>query len=58
VHLHVRNPKPRINIDDVEMLAKRDVPVKWCVLATEYTSNTGGKPWRYALIPMTSSPTT
>lgn len=36
---------------DGEVLAKRDAGVKWCQLATEYASQTGEKPWEYALIP-------
>ncbi len=38
-------------MEDAEVLAKRDTGVKWCLLATEYARTTGGKPWEYALIP-------
>lgn len=38
-------------MQDAEVLAKRDVGVKWCQLATEYAATTGQKPWAYVLIP-------
>ena len=31
--------------------SKQTVAVKWCASATEYAASTGGKPWKYALIP-------
>jgi len=36
---------------DPIVLAKKEVAVKWCGNATEYTQSHGGKPWRYVLIP-------
>ena len=36
---------------DPIVLAKKEVAVKWCDNATEYTQSHGGKPWRYVLIP-------
>ncbi len=33
------------------MKAKRDVAVKWCALASECSAASGGKPWKYVLIP-------
>jgi type III restriction enzyme len=33
------------------VLAKKNVAVKWCSLASDYAATTGGKPWRYALVP-------
>ena len=36
---------------DEEVLAKKHVAVKWCEQATDYSASTGGKPWKYALIP-------
>jgi type III restriction enzyme len=49
--IYMLEPKAKDQLKDAEVLAKRDVAVKWCALATEYASNTGGKPWKYALIP-------
>jgi type III restriction enzyme len=44
-------PKASDQMKDVDVIAKRDVAVRWCELATEYSATTGGKPWKYALIP-------
>ena len=44
-------PKASNQMHDADVLAKRDVAVRWCELATEYSRTTGGKPWKYALIP-------
>jgi type III restriction enzyme len=44
-------PKASNQMNDEEVIAKRDVAVKWCKQASEYTSSYGGKPWKYVLIP-------
>lgn len=44
-------PKMAIQMQNVDVLAKKDVAVRWCQTATEYSAKHGGKPWRYALIP-------
>lgn len=44
-------PKMANQMQDVDVLAKKDVAVRWCQTATEYSAKHGGKPWRYALIP-------
>ncbi len=44
-------PKSRNEMDDAEVLAKRDAAVKWCKQATDHAATHGGKPWRYLLIP-------
>jgi type III restriction enzyme len=49
--IYMLEPKAANEMDDEEVKAKRDVAVKWCALATDYSSRTGGKPWKYALIP-------
>ena len=36
---------------DADVLAKRDAAVKWCALASRHTAGSGGKPWKYLLIP-------
>jgi type III restriction enzyme len=44
-------PKMATQMGDVDVLAKRDVAVQWCKWASEHAVQSGGKPWRYALIP-------
>lgn len=49
--LYMLEPKASNQMNDEEVIAKRDVAVKWCKQASEYTSSYGGKPWKYVLIP-------
>lgn len=44
-------PKMATQMADADVLAKRDVAVQWCKWASEHAAQSGGKPWRYALIP-------
>lgn len=44
-------PKMATQMQDADVLIKKDVAVRWCQTATEYSAKHGGKPWRYALIP-------
>ena len=44
-------PKSRAEMEDAEVLAKRDAAVAWCAHASAHAAGYGGKPWRYALIP-------
>jgi type III restriction enzyme len=44
-------PKARNEINDPEVLAKRDAAVQWCKHASNYAASYSGKPWRYLLIP-------
>lgn len=44
-------PKMATQMNDADVLAKRDVAVQWCKWASEHARQSGGKPWRYALIP-------
>ena len=44
-------PKIATQMADADVLAKRDVAVQWCKWASEHAAQSGGKPWRYALIP-------
>jgi type III restriction enzyme len=50
-HIYMLESKSSAEMTDAEVLAKRDLAVKWCSLASEYSREIGGKPWRYALIP-------
>lgn len=36
---------------DPDVLAKRDVAVRWCGRASAHAMTHGGKPWRYLLVP-------
>ena len=47
-------PKALNQMEDREVLAKRDAAVEWCRQASAHTTTYGGKPWRYALIPHTA----
>ncbi len=49
--IYMLEPKNRDEIDDPQVLAKKDVAVQWCQNASEYMLNHGGKPWVYVLIP-------
>jgi type III restriction enzyme len=44
-------PKASNQMTDAEVLAKRDVAVRWCGQASDHAKGYGGKPWVYALIP-------
>ena len=44
-------PKAQNEMDNPEVLAKKDVATQWCQHASEYMLNHGGKPWQYVLIP-------
>jgi len=44
-------PKMASQMQDKDVLAKRDVAIQWCGWASEHAKTYGGKPWRYALIP-------
>lgn len=49
--IYMLEPKRRSEMDDAEVLAKKDAAVKWCHHASEYMQSNGGKPWSYVLIP-------
>lgn len=44
-------PKMVSQLDDPDVLAKRNAAIEWCKLASDYAASSGGKPWRYVLIP-------
>ena len=44
-------PKASNQMADGEVLAKKEVAVRWCQQAGAHARNYGGKPWTYALIP-------
>ncbi len=49
--VYMLEPKMSIQMTDPQVLAKKEVAVKWCQQASDYMQQHGGKPWRYVLIP-------
>jgi type III restriction enzyme len=49
--VYMMEPKARNEMDDAEVLAKRDAAVQWCKHASDYAASYSGKPWRYLLSP-------
>ncbi|MDO8541195.1 MAG: DEAD/DEAH box helicase family protein [Opitutaceae bacterium] len=49
--IYMLEPKARKDMEDGEVLAKKDSAVRWCQLATDHTAKNNGKPWKYLLIP-------
>jgi type III restriction enzyme len=50
-YIYMLEPKSRADLDDEQVKLKQAVAMEWCASATKYAASTGGKPWRYALIP-------
>ncbi len=49
--IYMLEPKRQSDMQDAEVLAKRDAAVTWCQQASQHAAGYGGKPWTYALIP-------
>jgi type III restriction enzyme len=49
--IYMLEPKMSSQMNDPEVLAKKEVAVRWCQQASDYMQKHGGKPWRYVLIP-------
>jgi type III restriction enzyme len=49
--IYMLEPKMSSQMTDAEVLAKKEVAVRWCQQATDYMQQHGGKPWIYVLIP-------
>jgi type III restriction enzyme len=49
--IYMLEPKAKNEMEDAEVLAKRDSAVKWCAHASQHAAGSGGKPWKYLLIP-------
>lgn len=47
-------PKAQNQMNDPEVLAKKEAAVRWCGQASVHSQSYGGKPWKYALIPHTA----
>jgi type III restriction enzyme len=49
--IYMLEPKMRKDMEDPEVIAKKNSAVPWCKHATAHASENGGKPWKYLLIP-------
>jgi len=46
--------KMSTQVDGLSLQTKKPAPEKYCKHATDYTSQNGGKPWKYGIIPHSS----
>ena len=49
--IYMLEPKSRAELTADDVLAKKDVAVKWCKQASAHAKTYRGKPWKYLLIP-------
>jgi len=49
--IYMLEPKARNEMEDAEVLSKRSAAVTYCIHASKHTAESGGKPWKYLLIP-------
>lgn len=49
--IYMLEPKAQNEMNNPEVLAKREVAMQWCKYASDYMLDHGGKPWQYVLIP-------
>lgn len=49
--IYMVEPKSSANINDADVLAKKEAAIKYCKYATEFTSQNKGKSWKYLLVP-------
>ena len=49
--IYLLEPKAKNEMEDADVLAKKDAAVEWCKHASQHTAGIGGKPWKYLLIP-------
>lgn len=49
--IYMLEPKSRKDMEDGEVIAKKDSAVRWCQHAADHAAKNSGKPWRYLLIP-------
>lgn len=48
--IYMIETKAANDLDDKEVLAKKEAAEQYCKYASEYTSDNGGKPWKYVII--------
>lgn len=51
--IYMCETKAEKNVGDSDVLAKAKAACEFCRIATEFTTQNGGKPWRYIIIPHT-----
>ena len=49
--IYMCETKARNEMNDHEVLAKREAAAQWCRHASDHSLSNGGKPWKYILIP-------
>jgi type III restriction enzyme len=49
--IYMLEPKRRDEMTDADVVAKKDVAVRWCKQASAHAKTYKGKPWKYLLIP-------
>ena len=49
--IYMMESKMRKDLEDGQVLAKKDAAVRWCRHASDHTAKNGGKPWHYLLVP-------
>ena len=49
--IYMLEPKMRKEMEDPDVLAKKEAATQWCVYASDHVATYDGKPWRYLLIP-------
>ena len=49
--IYMLEPKMRKELEDPNVLAKKESAIKWCAHASGHAATYGGKPWKYLLIP-------
>jgi type III restriction enzyme len=49
--IYMLESKARNEMDDTEVLAKRDAGILWCARASDHAATYNGKSWQYVLIP-------
>lgn len=49
--IYMLESKAKGEMDDPEVLVKKEAAGRWCQQASEHTATYGGKPWKYLLLP-------
>jgi type III restriction enzyme len=49
--IYMLEPKMRKEMEDPDVLAKKEAAINWCANASDHAATYDGKPWRYLLIP-------
>jgi type III restriction enzyme len=48
--IYILEPKMRKDMEDQEVIHKKESAISWCKHASDHASKNGGKPWKYLLI--------